>query len=46
MENEKFKCLTFFRAIDDFRRLLITFANSLNPDQHQQKVHPGLIQTI
>ena len=28
--------------ISDFCRLLITLANSLDPDQYRQKVHPDL----
>ena len=44
-------CLGFFSnsnpflASDDFCRLLITFANSLDPDQDQQIVGPDLYPT-
>ena len=32
-----------FLASDDFCRLLITFANSLDPDQDRQNVGPDLV---
>ena len=36
------KALTLCLASCDFCRLLITFANSLDPDQDQQNVGPDL----
>ena len=38
--------LTFFLASSNFSHLLITFANSLDPDQDQQNVGPDLDPTI
>ena len=34
--------VSYFLACADFRRLLVTFANSLDPDQDGQNVGPGL----
>ena len=48
VKNEHFQCRTkiirqtSFLASGDFCRLLITFANSLDPDQDQQIVGPDL----
>ena len=36
------ECINPFLASDDFSRLLIFFANSLDPDQDRQKVGPDL----
>ena len=41
MQNS-YGALTLFPASGDFCRLLITFANSLDPDQAQQNVGPDL----
>ena len=38
----KFEAKIFFLASSDFCQLLITFANSLDPDQDQQNVGPDL----
>ena len=35
-------CFNYFHASGDFCRLLITFANSLDPDQDRQNVTPGI----
>ena len=39
------KC-NYFLASGNFCRLLITFANSLDPDQDRQNLGPGLIQPV
>ena len=41
-ENNKIIYLSSFPASGNFCRLLITFANSLDPDQAQQNVGPDL----
>ena len=40
--NRKFTTFNTFLACGDYCHMLITFANSLDPDQDQHSVHPDL----